>query len=155
MITAQIESFAHCIPELMQLFPTHWEELALFRDRMPLSPQYREYIRREQQGSLFLATIRWDGRIVGYYTAQVNPGLHYGQTLSATMDMLYVIPEVRNRGLAFPLFRLVEKELRRRGTQVWYSGYKTNNPLGLPQLLDVLGFEPADTYHAKWIGAKP
>jgi len=152
MITAQIESFVDCAPELARLFPMHWEELALFRDRMPLSPQYAEYARREREGVLFLATIRWNGDIVGYYTAQCAPGLHYGSTLSATHDLVYVLPEVRDRGLAFPLFRLVERELKRRGVQVWYSGYKADKPLGMPGLLSTLGFKPSDHYCAKWIG---
>lgn len=152
MITTQIESFAQCATELARLFPTHWEELALFKDRMPLSPQFQEYARREQEGKLFLATVRWNSDIVGYYTCQVAPGFHYSTTLSAHMDMLYIVPEVREKGLSLPLFRLVEKELRRRNAQVWYSGYKAHNPLGMPALLKVLDFQPADVYHVKWIG---
>ncbi len=152
MITAQVERFEQCLPELASIFPAHWDELALFKDRMPLAPQYREYVRREQAGALFLATVRWDGSIVGYYVAQVQPGFHYERTLTATLDMVYVIPEYRDRGLALPLFRCVEKELKRRGAQVWYSGYKAHNPLGMPQLLGMLGFEAADNYMVKWIG---
>lgn len=140
------------MPELAAVFPQHWTELALFRDRMPLAPQYQEYVRREQQGSLFLATARWDGRIAAYYTAQCQPGLHYGETFTGTQDMVYVVPELRGRGLALPLFRLVERELKRRGVQVWYAGYKTHNPLGMPRLLTRFGFITADTYMAKWIG---
>lgn len=152
MITTQIESFVDCLPELTRLFPIHWEELALFKDRMPLAPQYAEYARREREGVLFLATARWNGDIVGYYTAQCAPGFHYGDTFTATHDLVYVLPEVRDRGLAFPLFRLVERELKRRGVQAWYSGYKAHNPLGMPELLSVLGFKPADSYMVKWIG---
>lgn len=152
MISAQIESFEACAAELAAIFPQHWEELALFRDRMPLCPQWQEYARRERDGILFLATVRWNGRIVGYYTAQVAPGFHYGTTLTGTHDLVYVIPEARERGLALPLFRCVERELKRRGTKLWFSGYKEHNPLGMPKLLDRLGFAPADHYYAKWIG---
>lgn len=151
MITCQVESFAQCAEELARIFPQHWQELALFKDRMPLAPQWQEYVRREENGALFLVTARWDGRIVGYYTAQVSPGFHYGTTLTATHDLVYVVPEVRNRGLAFPLFRCVERELRRRGVKLWFSGYKIHNPLGMPQLYERLGFTPADTYTAKWL----
>src|SRR5271170_1508068 len=122
MITAQVESFQHAIDELRELFPTHWHELALFQDRIPLAPQYDEYVRRERDGTLFLATVRWDGRINAYYTAQVQPGFHYGTTLTGMGDMLYVVPDARGSGLIFPLMRCVEKELRRRAVKVWYSG---------------------------------
>lgn len=152
MLTAQIESFEKALPELQQCFPRHWEELALFKDHMPLFPQYQEYIRREREGILFLATLRWDGKIVGYYTVQVAPGFHYGTTLTGHMDMVYIVPELRDRGLGFPLFRCVERELRRRGVGPWYSGYKVHNPLGLPEFLTALGFQPADNYMVKWLG---
>lgn len=153
MITVQVESFERCIPELSAIFPQHWEELALFRDRMPLDPQYHEYCRREQTGKLMLVTVRESGRIVAYYTAQLAPGFHYQSTVTATMDMVYVLPEVRDRGYATPLFLRVERELKKRGVQLWYSGYKTMNALGLPRFLEAMKFSPADTYMAKWIGS--
>lgn len=152
MLTVQIESFAAAMPELVKIFPTHWEELALFKDRMPLAPQYEEYIAREMNGDLFLATVRWDGKIAGYYTAQCRPGFHYKETFTALQDMVYIVPEYRDLGLSLPLFRLVERELRRRGVQLWYAGYKTDKSLRLPELLSRIGFMPADTYMAKWIG---
>lgn len=152
MLTAQIESFTAAAAELAEIFPVHWQELALFKDRMPLAPQWQEYAKRERDGVLFLATVRWNGKLAGYYTAQVAPGFHYGSTLTGTHDLIYVAPEFRDKGLAFPLFRLVERELKRRGAKLWFSGYKVHNPLGMPQLLDRLGFVPADTYCAKWIG---
>lgn len=153
MLTFQVDSFTDCIWEFKRnQFPMHWAELALMRDRMPLDPDYKEYVRRETSGELFLVTGRWNGEIVCYYVAQVRPGFHYKSTLTGTMDICYVIPEYRGRGLALPLFRMVERELRRRGVQVWYSGYKTHNPLGMPQLHEALGFVPADSYMVKWIG---
>lgn len=152
MITAQIESIAACWSELMEIFPIHHRELALFQDRMPLAPQREIYFERERNGILFLATMRWNGRIAAYQITNVAPGFHYGQTLTGTQDIVYVHPEMRDKGLAFPLFRCVRKELRRRGVKVWHSGYKTANPLGMDKLLPMFGFSPGDTYMAQWIG---
>ena len=152
MITVGIERIELCFPELIQIFPEHWAELAVFKDRMPLAPQFSEYVTRERTGRLFLATVRRDGRIVAYYTAQVAPGFHYGSTLCAHMDMMYIVASERGQGLALPLFRCVEREMRRRGVQIWYSGLKEHNPLGMPALLDRLGFIPVDIYYGKWIG---
>lgn len=151
MITAQIDSFERSMPELVPLFHQHWIELGLFRDRMPLAPQYAEYVRRERAGSLFLTTVRWDGRIAGYQTVQVAPGLHYGSTLTGHTDLYYIPRSDRGRGLVVPLFRTTERELRRRGVKVWYSGYKTHNPLQMPAVLDAFGFVPSDTLMVKWI----
>lgn len=152
MITAQQESFRECALELSALFPRHWEELALFKDRMPLSPQWDEYYQREDAGRLMLTTVREDGDIAAYYTANIQPGFHYGETLTGTMDLCWVVPERRQRGLALPLFRHTERELKRRGVQAWYSGAKVHNPLGMPRLHEALGFIPADLYYARWLG---
>lgn len=155
MITCQVESFEAALPELKAIFPVHWRELGMWRDRMPLAPQFSEYVRREMDGRLFLATVRRDGKIAAYYVAQVAPGFHYADTLTGTMDMMYVIPEQRQRGLCKPLLDHVQAELSRRGVQIWYSGYKTQNPLGMDRLHDLYGFGPADTYRSKWLGATP
>lgn len=152
MITAQVESFETALPELRAIFPLHWEELGLFRDKMPLAPQFDEYVRRERAGSLFLTTVRETGKIVAYFTVQIAPGFHYGETLTGTTDMIYIVPEQRGRGLAVPLFRKTEAELKRRGVKVWYAGHKSHNPMGMPGVLDAMGFVPADSYYAKWIG---
>lgn len=152
MITAQIEPLEPCLAELLALWPRHWEELALFKDRMPLRPQIQEYIARNQSGMLFLATIRWDGKMVGYFLCQTAYGFHYGETATGTADIYYIIPEVRERGLFLPLYRCVERELKRRGIQVFYAGWKTHNPLGMDRMLPKLGFIPADTYMARWLG---
>lgn len=152
MISAQIESFEACLPELEPLFRIHHAELALFQDRMPLAPQYDEYVARERAGSLFLVTVRVDGKIAAYYVTQVAPGFHYCGTLTAHLDICYIVPEQRHKGLALPLFRCVERELKRRGVQVWYSGYKTHNDLQMPALLEALDFQPADEHWVRWLG---
>lgn len=152
MITAQIETMESCLPELLGLWPRHWEELALFKDRIPLRPQVDEYIRRNRIGSLFLATVRWNGRLAGYFICQVAAGFHYGETLTGTTDIYWIDPELRQRGLFLPLYRCVERELRRRGVVAFYSGFKTNLPLDMDKMLPKLGFIPADTYLLKWLG---
>lgn len=152
MITAQIEPIIACWEELQPLFVRHHAELALFQDRMPLSPQAEVYFERERNGSLFLATIRWNGKIVGYQITFVAPGFHYSATLTGTQDIVWILPEVRDRGLAFPLFRAVRRELERRGVSLWNCGLKHGKPLGLDKLLPKLGFSPSDDYFSQWIG---
>lgn len=154
MLTFQIDYFAECIPEIKKIIATHHDELGLFRDLMPLDPDWREYVHREAANELFLTTGRWNGNIVAYYIAHVRPGFHYRSTLTGTMDIAYVVPQYRNKGLAVPLFRHTERELRRRGVKVWYSGCKLHNDLGMPRLHEALGFAPADLYFVKWLGVK-
>lgn len=90
--------------------------------------------------------------MVGYFICQVAYGFHYGETLTGTTDIYYIVPEARERGLFLPLYRCVERELKRRGVQVFYCGFKLGNPLKMDQMLPKLGFILADFYGAKWIG---
>ena len=46
-ITFQAESFEQTLPEFSYLLPQHWEELALQKDKVPLSPQFDIYFERE------------------------------------------------------------------------------------------------------------
>lgn len=151
MITYQVEPYEQALPELKQIFPVHWLELALFQDRMPLRPQDSEYTARDRDGRLFLTTCRRNGELIGYYTCLVHYSLHY-DIPTALMDMIYMRMEFRSRGYAIRMIQFVEKELIKRGIQVWYSGFKTHKPLGLDRALASLGFGPADTYLVKWIG---
>jgi hypothetical protein len=151
LITYQVEPYENALPELKQIYPVHWLELALFQDRMPLMPQDHEYIARDRDGRLFLTTCRRNGELIGYYTCLVHNSLHY-DIPTALMDMIYMKIEFRSRGYAIHMIKFVEKELIKRGIQVWYSGFKTHKPLGLDRALEHLGFLPADTYLTKWIG---
>jgi hypothetical protein len=151
LITYQVEAYEQALPELKEIYPVHWLELALFQDKMPLKPQDNEYIARDRDGRLFLVTCRRNGELIGYYTCLLNNSLHY-DIPTAQMDMIYMKIEFRSHGYAIRMIRLVEKELVKRGIQIWYSGYKTHKPLGLDRALTALGFGPADTYLVKWIG---
>jgi hypothetical protein len=151
LITYQVEPYENALPELKEIYPVHWLELALFQDRMPLKPQDAEYIARDRDGRLFLVTCRRDGELIGYYTCIVHNSLHY-DIPTALMDMIYMKIEFRSRGYAIRMIKFVEKELIKRGVQIWFSGFKTHKPLGLDRALKALGFGSADTYLAKWIG---
>lgn len=146
MITAQVESFTERLEELKPLFPLHWEELALNRDRVPLDPQYDIYIAREQRGELLLVTLREAGAIVGYFIGFIAPGLHYRTCLTCTMDIFYVHPKHRGRMGGARLFRAVKQELKRRGVQRWFVGSKCHADAS--RLFEALGFEKVEVYYS-------
>lgn len=156
MLAARIETLAGGgLEEIKALLPGHHEELAVFRDRMSLNPQYPLYLAREEAGQVLFAVLRDEGRMVGYYVAFIAPGLHYGSTLTGTMDICYVAPEYRRNGGGLKLFLLVEEELRWRHVAIWYSGSKVASAAhpGMEKLLTGLGFMPVDLYFAKWLQA--
>lgn len=151
MLTCHVETLADRLEELKHLLPLHYEELALNRDKVPLSPQYDVYLERERRGELLMMTMRDAGALVGYFLGFIAPGLHYSTCLTCTMDIFYIRPD--KRGQALPgvrLFRAVEQELRRRGVQRWFVGSKCKADAS--KLFEFLEFERVEIYYSKWLG---
>ena len=115
MITYASESFTAELEELKEILPLHYEELALDKDKVPLSPQYDVYTFREYQGELVFYTARKEGELVGYFIGFVAPGLHYSTCLTCIMDIFYVHPEHRGGNVGAELFGFAEKILKKRG----------------------------------------
>jgi len=150
MLTPQVESFTELQPILKEVFPRHWEELALNKDKVPLDPMYEIYFERDKRGEVLLVTLREEGEIAGYFIGFINPGLHYRTCLTCIMDIFYVKPEHRNKRGGVILFKAVEKECKRRGVQRIYAGSKLHKDSG--RLFEALGYNKIEAYYSRWIG---
>ena len=150
MITAQVEPYSKCLPELMECYDLHWDELALNKDKVPLDPQYDLYEARDDAGQLLLVTLRETGRLVGYFIGFIAPGFHYKTCLTLTMDIFWTHPDVRGGFSGVKLFRLVEKEAKRRGVHRMFYGSKLHKDSS--RLFEYLKMEPVEIYYTKWIG---
>ena len=150
MITCHVESFEDRLDELKQLLPAHYKELALNQDAVPLDPQYEVYIERERQGGLLFVVLRDAGEMVGYYIGFIAPGLHYKTCLTCTTDIFFVRADKRDGTAGIRMFRFVEKELKRRGVQRWFTGSKVQHDAS--KLFDFLNFERVEIYYSKWLG---
>lgn len=150
MITAQVEPYSKCLPELMECYDLHWEELALNKDKVPLDPQYDLYEARDEAGQLLLVTLRETGRLVGYFIGFIAPGFHYKTCLTLTMDIFWTHPDVRGGFSGVKLFRLVEKEAKRRGVHRMFYGSKMHKDAS--RLFQFLKMDPVEMYYTKWIG---
>lgn len=150
MITTQLECFETSLPEFQPLFPLHWEELALNKDKVPLDPQYDIYIAREQKDELIFATMREDGEPIGYFIGFIAPGLHYQTCLTCIMDIFYIHPDKRKGRAGIKLFQFVEKELRNRGVDRWFVGSKCHADAS--PLFEYLKFNRVEVFYSKWLG---
>ncbi len=150
MITCHVESFEQQLDELKVLLPSHYKELALNQDHVPLSPQFDIYINRERAGQLIFVTLRDAGELVGYFIGFIAPGLHYSTCLTCTMDIFYVRADKRTGTAGIRMFRFVEDELRRRGVQRWFMGSKIHADASA--LFKRIGAAPVETYYSKWLG---
>lgn len=152
MITAQVEKLADGgLEELIPLLATHYDDLSLHKDQgFPLDPQYGKYLAREAAGEVLYVTLREDGKIVGYFVGFILPGLHYQTCLTLHADIFFVLPDRRGHWRGVKLFRAVEKEARRRGVRLWQTGVKIHKDAS--RLFKLLGFEPTEIIHYKWLG---
>lgn len=150
MITAAVESFSDVWPELQPLLPLHHEELALYKEQMPLDVDPRRYIAWEHDGSLVFVGVRSDGGLIGYFAGLVGTSPHYRSTLACKMDVIYLHPDHRGFGTGKLLMSTVMAEMKRRGVKVVWMGSKNHKPI--EQLFVACGFEPTETYFSQWIG---
>lgn len=152
MITAQVESYSACLPELVPLYPDHWRELALDKDRpeASLDPMWDVYAERDAAGQVLLVTLRENGALVGYFLGFVAPGLHYRQCLTFHGDIFRVLPSHRGRFGGLRMGRALIAECKRRGVKRMFCGEKLHLPSG--RLFKALGFSPVETMHSLWIG---
>lgn len=156
MITAQIEKVEDHLNDPTSLaffkaiFNTHWEELALNKDKVKLNPQYQVYLDKEHKGELFVATVREEGRIIGYFIGFIGRALHYADMLMCTPDIYYVHPAARFKNAGTILFAFVKEELKRRGIQYWVVGDKNHKSLGA--FFELQNFKKIENYYSMWIG---
>src|ERR1700761_4692776 len=122
MTTYSVEVFSEARPEMEQLPPLHWEEIARDRDKpkFQLKPDWNAYAAMEQAGQLFMMVVRVDGRMVGYHIGFVRRQLHYADSLALITDVYFVLPEFRKGRIGVQLFKESEKELKARGVDKIY-----------------------------------
>lgn len=159
MITAAVERLHDCLEEMKPLFDPHWKEIALDQARVPLNPNYPEYLKREAEGTVLCVVLREAGRIVGYFVGFIAPALHYQACLTLTMDIYWVHPDYRAQDslsqleedmLAELLFSSVKAEAVRRGVKRPFYGSKVHKDSS--GLFTQLGMYKADEYFSDWWG---
>lgn len=146
MLTAAPEPFAPFLEEVKPMLPLHYEELALDKDRVPLAPQYDEYLSRDAKGMVLCVAVRDAGTLVGYFIGFVAPGLHYSTCLTLHLDIFWIHPDHRGQKGGFMLFKAVEAEAKRRGVQRMFVGSKVHLPADW--LFEKLGYRKVETTYS-------
>lgn len=135
------------IPELKRLLPLHWEEIGLNHLDVPLDPDFDSYIAIENAGQLYVATVRDDDLLVGYWIGFVKGHLHYKSTLHAIADIYFVEKTYRKNGVGLKFFQWLEEDLKSLGVKKIFTGCKVNNDH--TALFEHLGFTQSDKMFQK------
>ena len=149
-ITYQQELFTDIQLELQPLLLQHYEEVSMYKDHVPLAPDWARYKDMEEKGILHIVTVRDAGTLVGYYVTMIVQGLHYRFTRYGVNDIVLMKPEYRNTGVGLGLFRKVEELLREEGVEVMTVHMKTFIPFD--KLCEGLGFDYAERLYTKYLG---
>lgn len=150
MITYQVEQWSDCWEEMSQLWPDHYEEVAMNRDKIPLEPNMEMYKALDDSGQLHVLTCRKDGKIIGYHVSIVRPHLHYRSSLSSFTDMYFVDKAHRGGMVGVKLFIEAEKSLKARGVEKLFTGTKLSLDMG--KIFERLGWVETERLYTKYIG---
>lgn len=148
-VVYQIELFEDVLEELKPLLQLHWEEVALYKEDIPLDPDYDKYSELCKAGVLRIATARDDGKLVGYFISMVHAHLHYKQDIYATNDILYLDESYRGADVAIGLFSFAEEDLKALGVSVIIISMKTAKPFDA--LCEVMGHTLVERTYSKYI----
>lgn len=146
-ISFKVEKWSEALPEMKEIFPIHWEELALNKDAIKMSVFEERYAVMESQNALLVVTARTIERLVGYFVVFLLPHLHYQDAGNmAHTDMYFLLPEFRN-GSGAKLLMCVQDALRLRGIKKMYLSTKIHK--SHTELFQLMGFTPSDIMHVK------
>lgn len=104
-ITYQVENYLEALPEIKEHYQAHWEEMAMYKDKIPLDMDYSKYEFLAKQELLHLLTVRADGELIGYHISVVSPHLHYKSTLHAMCDIYRLRPDMRKGMTGVRMFK--------------------------------------------------
>jgi len=147
----QPEKWGDILPELRELFPFHWQEIALFKDKIQMDIDEPRYAKLEEMGALQVITARDGKKLIGYFVAFVLPHMHYKSTLMASTDMYFILPEYRN-GTGAKMFIEMERVLKERGVKKAVTSCKVEHDH--TALLEKLGWQWTDKTFCKYLGDK-
>ncbi|HEY6043881.1 MAG TPA: GNAT family N-acetyltransferase, partial [Nitrosospira sp.] len=122
----RIEAIAE---EIVSLHQAHWDETEGHRHGLPFDPDYPAFIRYEQAGRYVLLTLRMGGRLLGNCAMYLDKSTHT-QTIIATEDTLYLLPEARKGRVARQFVAYVERAMRQLGAREIHITVKTVNKAG-------------------------
>jgi GNAT superfamily N-acetyltransferase len=136
--TFAVEKIEDIREEVKPLHQAHWDETEIHRHGLELNPDYEAFARYERAGRYVLFTLRREGKLVGNCAMYVDRSMHT-QTLIATEDTLYLLPEARRGRVASRFVTYVEKVLKQLGAKEICVTVKTVNKAG--RFFGMLGYK--------------
>ncbi len=133
--------------EMEQLLASHFEEVQVTSYNEDRNPNWEEYIRLEQLGSVFSLFVKKEGKLIGYSINFLTNHLHYSDLLIASNDAIFLDKQHRKGGLGSSLIRMSEDRARYFGAKVFSVNAVSGSPLA--KVLPKIGYNIQDITHLK------
>jgi GNAT superfamily N-acetyltransferase len=143
------EPFENVIEEMKPLIDVHWNEVAMYKDKIELNPDYTKYVYLSRAGVLKTYVAREDGKLLGYCILFIQPHIHYQDDKFAAVDALYIDPTYRGKMLGVKMFRYVEQQMKELGVSVITHHIKVEHDYS--PMLKRLGYNHAEVIYSKCI----
>lgn len=101
---------------MVKLAEMHYKESQLFRRGQTFNASFERYNQYAKLGCFIPFTVRDEGRMVGYGGVYLVESMHT-QSLIATEDTWYLLPEYRKGWNALKFFRFMEETVRDMGAK--------------------------------------
>lgn len=135
--TFSVERIEDIAEEIKPLHRAHWDETEAHRHGLPFQPDYATFIRYERAGRYMLFTLRSEGTLSGNCAMYLDRSAHT-QTIIATEDTLYLLPEARRGRVANRFVAYVENAMRQVRAREINITVKTVNKAG--RFFQLLGY---------------
>lgn len=148
MISYARETYDQCVDEVKELLPTHWREMALMQDEIPLDPNWEFYEGAFKLGMATIYTARDDGELIGYVIFFIAPRHPHYNHRWIKDDTIWIHPDHRNAGVGNGLFDFFEADLAKDGPVVIQIETREGHG-ALPYLLKARGYYDTGTIKGK------
>lgn len=148
MLKFQVEKFSAIRKEAEPIFERHWREVAVDQDGIQYAPDWSKYDQMESAGILHTLTVRFDGKLVGYFIALVLGHPHYSTSGPMAMtDVYYILPEFRRGGAGAKMLAALEHSLRALNVTKAYLSTKVHQDHSI--LFEQMGWKLTDKCFTK------
>lgn len=145
----QVEDYPDIEPELVAIYPEHYDELAVNKHRKKLSPIYEVYHDLARAGMLHIPTARdaVTGELAGYFIFFIRQNIHYRDIRTAYNDIFFLRKAYRRGHNGLRFVRFVLDSMQARGVDEVYCGTKLHNDFG--PIFERFGFAPIERVYTK------
>ena len=120
------------IDDLKILHAAHYAETEVHYKKHTVNVNYQHYIDCQKKGTLYAFGATVDAKqLVAYLFMYLSPSAH-DDSMVATADMFYLLPEHRGSGIARRLLQVAQERLKELGAD--YMILTDKSPLGAPHV---------------------